>query len=64
MPGTVRPTYVDKEKYLNFVNECRVQSIDIRETLNNLLFLYTNNGQVCFSGVKGIAVSKTIIVKP
>jgi hypothetical protein len=38
--ATVRPTNVDRDKYLTFVNNCKIEGKNIRFELEHLLDLY------------------------
>lgn len=48
MNELIRPTQVDREKYIAFGNKCRTENKDIRETLNALIDLYLVKGDSLF----------------
>jgi len=47
--GTIRPTNVDENLYINFGNKCRSERKRIKEVLEKLMELYIKEGEKLFS---------------
>lgn len=43
-----RPTRIDGRTYIEFVNKCRLENRQIRETLERLITLYNKQGERVF----------------
>lgn len=43
--GLIRPTHVDRDKYIALGNKCRLEDVSVRDVLNGLIDLY-NKGKV------------------
>ena len=49
MSNTTRPTYVDRKKYLRFINKCKKENQPICNELNNFFDLYCKKGHKLFN---------------
>lgn len=47
--SVMRPTYISREKYSSFVQRCKNECKNPRDTLEKLLVLYINKGENVFS---------------
>jgi hypothetical protein len=47
-----RPTRIDGQTYIEFVNKCRLENRQIRETLERLIILYNKKGESVFDSGK------------
>ena len=44
----IRPTQISRDVYITFVNKCRSDGINIRDTLNRLIETYNEKGEKIF----------------
>jgi len=48
MPDLIRPTLVDRTKYLRFCNKCRIENRTMKEVLEKFIVLYAKEGTSFF----------------